>query len=76
MAERRGREDDGVNVESVALRHCDVEAKVKVAGSGPPLVYLHPLWDYWQTQGGRRSASPTVGVLSLRHPTPGQEGAR
>lgn len=36
-------------VESVAVRHCDFEAKVKVAGSGPPLVYLHsaggPRWD-------------------------------
>jgi pimeloyl-ACP methyl ester carboxylesterase len=38
-----------VRVETLALRHCDLEAKVKVAGSGPPLVYLHPAagpgWD-------------------------------
>ena len=31
------------------IRHCDFEAKVKVGGSGPPLVYLHaaagPAWD-------------------------------
>ena len=36
-------------VETVPVRHCDFEAKVKVGGSGPPLVYLHtaggPLWD-------------------------------
>jgi pimeloyl-ACP methyl ester carboxylesterase len=36
-------------VETVALRHCDFEAKVKVAGQGPPLVFLHaaagPAWD-------------------------------
>ncbi len=36
-------------VETVAVRHCAFEAKVKVAGSGPPVVYLHaaggPAWD-------------------------------
>jgi pimeloyl-ACP methyl ester carboxylesterase len=36
-------------VETVPVVHCDFEAKVKVGGSGPPLVYLHtaggPLWD-------------------------------
>jgi pimeloyl-ACP methyl ester carboxylesterase len=35
--------------ETLALRHCAFEAKVKVAGSGPPVVYLHaaagPAWD-------------------------------
>jgi pimeloyl-ACP methyl ester carboxylesterase len=35
--------------ETVALRHCDFEAKVKVAGTGSPVVYLHtaggPRWD-------------------------------
>jgi pimeloyl-ACP methyl ester carboxylesterase len=38
-----------VTVETVAVRHCDFEAKVTVAGSGPPLVFLHPAagpgWD-------------------------------
>lgn len=38
-----------VAVQTVAVGHCDFEAKVKVAGSGPPLVYLHPAggpaWD-------------------------------
>jgi pimeloyl-ACP methyl ester carboxylesterase len=28
-------------VETVPVRHCDFEAKVKVGGSGPPLVFLH-----------------------------------
>ncbi len=36
-------------VETVPLRHCGFEAKVRVAGSGPPVVYLHPAagpgWD-------------------------------
>lgn len=35
--------------ETVPVRHCDFEAKVKVAGSGSPVVYLHtaggPRWD-------------------------------
>jgi pimeloyl-ACP methyl ester carboxylesterase len=38
-----------VSVETVAVRHCEIEAKVKVAGTGPPVVYLHPAggpaWD-------------------------------
>ena len=38
-----------VTVETVAVRHCGFEAKVKVAGSGAPVVYLHPAggpaWD-------------------------------
>jgi pimeloyl-ACP methyl ester carboxylesterase len=36
-------------VETIPVRHCDFEAKVKVAGDGPPVVYLHtaggPRWD-------------------------------
>jgi pimeloyl-ACP methyl ester carboxylesterase len=36
-------------VETVPIRHCDFEAKVKVGGSGPPILYLHgaagPRWD-------------------------------
>jgi pimeloyl-ACP methyl ester carboxylesterase len=36
-------------VETLPIRHCGFEAKVKVGGSGPPLVYLHtaggPRWD-------------------------------
>jgi pimeloyl-ACP methyl ester carboxylesterase len=46
-------------VETVPVRHCDFEAKVKVGGSGPPLVYLHaaggPGWD------------PFVAALAERH---------
>jgi pimeloyl-ACP methyl ester carboxylesterase len=38
-----------VTIETVAVRHCDFQAKVRVAGDGPPLVYLHPAggpaWD-------------------------------
>jgi pimeloyl-ACP methyl ester carboxylesterase len=36
-------------IDTIPVRHCDFEAKVKVAGTGPPLLYLHaaggPLWD-------------------------------
>ncbi len=36
-------------VKTVPIRHCNFEAKVKSAGSGPPLLYLHaaggPIWD-------------------------------
>jgi pimeloyl-ACP methyl ester carboxylesterase len=36
-------------VHTIPIRHCDFEAKIKVAGNGPPLVYLHaaggPIWD-------------------------------
>lgn len=36
-------------VKTIPIRHCNFEAKVKTAGSGPPLVYLHaaggPIWD-------------------------------
>jgi pimeloyl-ACP methyl ester carboxylesterase len=36
-------------VETVSVKHCDFEAKVKVGGNGPPVVYLHtaggPFWD-------------------------------
>jgi pimeloyl-ACP methyl ester carboxylesterase len=36
-------------VRSIPVRHCNFEAKVKVGGSGPPLLYLHaaagPIWD-------------------------------
>ena len=38
-----------VTVETVAVRHCGFEAKVKIAGAGEPVVYLHPAggpaWD-------------------------------
>jgi len=36
-------------VRTIPIRHCNFEAKVKIAGDGPPLVYLHaaggPIWD-------------------------------
>ena len=36
-------------IKTIPLRHCNFEAKVKTAGNGPPLVYLHPaggpVWD-------------------------------
>jgi pimeloyl-ACP methyl ester carboxylesterase len=36
-------------IKTLPLKHCQFEAKVKTAGSGPPLVYLHaaggPIWD-------------------------------
>jgi pimeloyl-ACP methyl ester carboxylesterase len=36
-------------VKTIPIRHCNFEAKVKTAGGGPPLLYLHaaggPIWD-------------------------------
>lgn len=36
-------------VRTIPIKHCNFEAKVKVGGSGPPLLYLHPakgpVWD-------------------------------
>ena len=36
-------------IETIPIKHCNFEAKVKTAGNGPPLIYLHPaggpLWD-------------------------------
>lgn len=36
-------------IKTIPIRHCNFEAKVKTAGSGPPLLYLHaaggPIWD-------------------------------
>ena len=49
VADGRVGEGRGMTVRTVPLRHCDFEAKVRVAGDGPPLVYLHPAagpgWD-------------------------------
>lgn len=37
------------NIRTIPIRHCDFQAKVRLGGSGPPLVYLHaaggPIWD-------------------------------
>ena len=37
------------SVNTIRIRHCNFEAKVKTAGNGPPLLYLHaaggPIWD-------------------------------
>jgi pimeloyl-ACP methyl ester carboxylesterase len=37
------------SIRTTPIKHCNFEAKVKTAGSGPPLVYLHaaagPIWD-------------------------------
>jgi pimeloyl-ACP methyl ester carboxylesterase len=46
-------------VETVPVRHCDFEAKVKVGGSGSPVVYLH-------TAGGPRW-DPFLDALAERH---------
>ena len=46
-------------IETVALRHCDFEAKVKVAGGGPPVVYLHP--------AGGPAWDPFLDALAERH---------
>src|ERR1700734_2727404 len=36
-------------IKTIPIKHCNFEEKVKPAGSGPPLVYLHaaggPIWD-------------------------------
>ena len=48
-----------VRVETVPVRHCDFEAKVRVAGDGPPLVYLHP--------AGGPGWDPFLDALAERH---------
>jgi pimeloyl-ACP methyl ester carboxylesterase len=48
-----------VTVETVPVRHCDFEAKVKVAGSGPPVVFLHP--------AGGPGWDPFLDALAERH---------
>src|ERR1700720_1646076 len=36
-------------IKTIPIKHCNFEAKVKTAGNGPPLLYLHaaagPIWD-------------------------------
>jgi pimeloyl-ACP methyl ester carboxylesterase len=46
-------------IETVAVRHCDFEAKVTVGGTGSPVVYLH-------TAGGPRW-DPFLDALAERH---------
>ena len=37
------------SVKTIPIKHCSFEAKVRTAGNGPPLLYLHaaggPIWD-------------------------------
>lgn len=57
-------------VESFQLGHCGFEAKVKVGGSGPPLVWLHPAagpgWDVFLD-----ALSETHTVYAPDHPGTG-----
>ena len=46
-------------VSTVALRHCGFEAKVKIAGAGDPVLYLHP--------AGGPAWDPFVAALAERH---------
>ena len=62
VAERHNARAGGgmtVRVETVPVRHCDFEAKVRVAGDGPPLVYLHP--------AGGPGWDPFLDALAERH---------
>ncbi len=58
-------------VKSLPLNHCGFEAKVKIAGSGPPLVYLHaaggPIWDDFVTELTKRYT-----VYAPHHPGTGE----
>ena len=62
-------------VDTIPVRHCDFEAKVKVAGSGPPLLYLHPaggpMWDPFV-----ESLAEQFTVYAPDHPGTGRRRAR
>ncbi|HJS86176.1 MAG TPA: alpha/beta fold hydrolase [Acetobacteraceae bacterium] len=56
---------------TIKIRHCDFEAKVKVGGNGPPVLYLHtaggPLWDPFVDALARRFT-----VYAPDHPGTGE----
>lgn len=57
--------------ETVAVRHCDFEAKITVGGSGSPVLYLHqasgPRWDrFVDTLAGQHT------VFAPHHPGTGE----
>jgi pimeloyl-ACP methyl ester carboxylesterase len=58
-------------VRTVPVRHCNFEAKVKVGGSGPPLLYLHaaagPIWDPFVEELCKRHT-----VYAPHHPGTGE----